>query len=279
MIGHFDPASPDSFKDLPTLLEQIDIAIIATPHAYLAEYGHECLKRNIPTLIEKPAAISKEQIQSLLQYTPPSKVGYNLRFHPAAQLLKEKLFGQKPIWIRAAYGHGGRPGYEKEWRMSPAGGGESMDQGVHLLDLLPWLTDESFAVLESVEQNQFYTANVDDNCYWTLKAQGGAIAQLHCSANQWKNLFRLEIATSTHLYYWEGLGGSYGIETLTYYQRNPDGGAPLSQAIQFEQANEESWKKEWEYFYECVIQKRRITLSPLRESLAIFDCLQRRSST
>ena len=41
------------------------------------------------------------------------------------------------MFIRGRYGHGGRIGYDKEWRADPAiaGGGELIDQGVHLIDL------------------------------------------------------------------------------------------------------------------------------------------------
>ena len=41
------------------------------------------------------------------------------------------------MFIRARYGHGGRVGYDREWRVDPAqsGGGELIDQGVHLIDL------------------------------------------------------------------------------------------------------------------------------------------------
>ena len=45
------------------------------------------------------------------------------------------------MYLRARYGHGGRPGYDREWRADPArsGGGELIDQGMHLLDLSHWL--------------------------------------------------------------------------------------------------------------------------------------------
>jgi len=35
------------------------------------------------------------------------------------------------MFIRARYGHGGRVGYDKEWRADPklSGGGELIDQG------------------------------------------------------------------------------------------------------------------------------------------------------
>jgi predicted dehydrogenase len=41
------------------------------------------------------------------------------------------------MFVRGRYGQGGRLGYEKEWRADPklSGGGELIDQGVHLIDL------------------------------------------------------------------------------------------------------------------------------------------------
>ena len=44
------------------------------------------------------------------------------------------------MFLRGRYGHGGRKGYDREWRANPAlsGGGELIDQGVHLIDLAGW---------------------------------------------------------------------------------------------------------------------------------------------
>ena len=57
------------------------------------------------------------------------KVGFNHRHHPglwqAHELAQGGAIGPL-ISMRAAYGHGGRPGYDQEWRGDPdlAGGGE-----------------------------------------------------------------------------------------------------------------------------------------------------------
>src|SRR4029079_4059810 len=71
-------------------------------------------------------------------------VGFNHRFHPAiARAVGEARSGEhgEILHVRARYGHGGRPGYDREWRADPArsGGGELIDQGMHLLDLSHWL--------------------------------------------------------------------------------------------------------------------------------------------
>ena len=50
------------------------------------------------------------------------KVGFNHRFHPAIarakELVDEGSIGPM-MFIRGRYGHGGRLGYEKEWRSDP----------------------------------------------------------------------------------------------------------------------------------------------------------------
>ena len=55
--------------------------------------------------------------------------------------------------IRGRYGHGGRPGYDREWRAIPekAGGGELLDQGAHLIDLAKWLLGDFAEVVGYVE--------------------------------------------------------------------------------------------------------------------------------
>ncbi len=51
--------------------------------------------------------------------------------------------------LRGRYGHGGRIGYDKEWRADPvrSGGGELIDQGMHLLDLTHWMAGPAAAPL------------------------------------------------------------------------------------------------------------------------------------
>ncbi len=61
-------------------------------------------------------------------------VGFNHRYHRAFRKARE-LFDAGALgelmFIRARYGHGGRIGYDKEWRADPelSGGGELIDQG------------------------------------------------------------------------------------------------------------------------------------------------------
>ena len=74
------------------------------------------------------------------------------------------------MFIKASYGHGGRIGYEKEWRMKSkiSGGGELIDQGSHLIDLLMFFLGKVKKVTSKIE-NFFWNTNVDDNAFIILK--------------------------------------------------------------------------------------------------------------
>lgn len=260
----------------------IGVVIVATPNSFLAEYALGALESGKSVLVEKPGAISSQQIASLIAATsergPYCKVGYNHRFHPAALRIQEELesgaWGEL-LWVRAAYGHGGRPGYEREWRFQRelSGGGELIDQGVHLLDLVRWWADEPLSLLASHRFNAFYRSDLEDNAFLSLRAPSGCFVQLHCSATQWKNLFRVEIATENGLLVWEGLGSpNYGEERLTLHRRNPEGGAPRTESETF--GTDDSWAAEWRHFYDFLVGEAKWLYSGIDESEWIFGILE-----
>ncbi len=261
----------------------IGIVVIATPNHCLAEMGARALRNAKHVLIEKPGAISAEQVETLIAAQEATgavcKIGYNHRFHPAAQrLMREVSSGNhgRILWIRGAYGHGGRPGYEKEWRFNRAlsGGGEIIDQGVHLLDLVQGCGDEIFSLQFASRLSAFYPSTEEDNGFLVLQSLSGAVAQLHCSVTQWKNLFRFEVATERSLWQWEGLGNpNYGEERLTIYRRKPQGGAPDREVLEFGHCGMESWEGEWRHFYNACQQKDSPVASSVRDSRWIFGVL------
>ena len=52
------------------------------------------------------------------------------------------------------------------------------------------------------------------------------MAWLHASCTEWKNLFCFEIFGRDGKLQIDGLGGSYGVERLSYYRMLPDMGPP-----------------------------------------------------
>ena len=134
-------------------------------------------------LIEKPAAISVAEIDRLIaspcrQSASLVRVGYNHRYHPALQKARELVDAGAVgplMFIRARYGHGGRVGYDREWRADPklSGGGELIDQGVHLIDLAGWFLGD-FPTVEGHAATYYWDMPVDDNAFMTLRNADGA---------------------------------------------------------------------------------------------------------
>ena len=153
------------------------------------------------------------------------------------------------MYIRARYGHGGRLGYEKEWRADPqvSGGGELLDQGVHLIDLCRWLGGE-WDLTWGKAKTFFWPMSVEDNGFLFLESRDGSrTALLQASCTEWKNLFDFEIFGKTGKLQICGLGRSYGTEELRYYRMKPEMGPPEVQVWPFP-SDDTSWKAEFEAF-------------------------------
>src|SRR5690242_2240025 len=122
----------------------VDLVIVATTNDALASVTHAAVRHGKHVLVEKPAARNAEELEPVVAAARAAgvvvKVGFNHRFHPAflkAQALFEADAVGPLMHLRGRYGHGGRVSYDREWRADPAvaGGGELLDQGVHLIDL------------------------------------------------------------------------------------------------------------------------------------------------
>jgi len=177
------------------------------------------------------------------------------------------------MYVRGRYGHGGRIGYEKEWRADPkqSGGGELLDQGVHLIDLARWFLGD-FVEVEGFAHTYYWQMPVEDNGFLLLKTARQQVAFLHASCTEWKNLFSLEIYGRQAKIDITGLGGSYGVERLTLYRMLPEMGPPETIAWEYPQ-EDQSWKWEFEEFLED-IRLRREPSANLRDAQAVLRVVQ-----
>jgi predicted dehydrogenase len=260
---------------------QVDAVIVATINSALAEVSAAAIRAGKHVLVEKPAGISVKQIDELISLAKKSgalvRVGYNHRYHPAGlkalEIFRSGALGPM-MFVRGRYGHGGRLGYEKEWRADPklSGGGELIDQGVHLIDLAGIFLGE-FTVVEGHATTYFWKMPVDDNAFMSLRNASGATAWLHASCTEWKNLFSLEIYGRDAKLHWEGLGGSYGPERLTYYKMLPQMGPPETTVHEFPKGDE-SWKLEMAEFFED-IKLKRTPVPGLKEAKAALSVVEK----
>lgn len=279
----------EAVSDWRTIMDRkdIDIIIIATLHASLAEIGLAAVQAGKHILVEKPAGRHSKELEPIIEAAKQNnvltRVGFNHRYHRAFQKARE-LVNQNELgelmFIRARYGHGGRIGYEKEWRADPAlsGGGELIDQGVHLIDLARWFLGD-FNEVDGSAHTYYWDMPVDDNGFLLLKTPKKQIAFLHASCTEWKNLFSFEIYGRTGKIDINGLGGSYGVEKISFYKMLPEMGPPETFVWEYPMADN-SWEVELSAFLEDIKHKRMSApnLEDAHATLKIVEEIYRKSN-
>ncbi len=259
-----------------------DAVVVATTHDHLVPTGLLAVLAGKPLLLEKPAARRASELEPLVKAAREKrvvvKVGYNHRFHPAAQKARAILDAGDTgdvMFVRGRYGHGGRVGYDREWRADPekAGGGELLDQGAHLVDLSRWFVGAEFTEVSGRAETYFWDMPVDDNAFLTLGTARRQVAHLHVSWTEWKNLFSLEIYTRHVKLHLEGLGGSYGVERLYHYRMRPEMGPPDTVIYEYPGADR-SWSLEWADFARAIASGER-ACGDLDDALAVLRVVDR----
>ena len=244
--------------------KKIDIIVVSTTNDLLAPIALEALKTGKHVLCEKPMARNSAEAAPLVEMAKKKKrvlkAGLNLRFHPAVkkahQLLEEGIIG-KPIFARCRYGHGGRPGYDKEWHSVKeiSGGGELLDQGVYVADLFNWFFGEADEIVGFNACGFWHAEDIEDNGFALFKTNENVISSMHVSCTQWKNLFSFELNGSKGHLRAEGLGGSYGKERLAIGIGAGKGKPPFETIVEFS-SEDISWQQEWAEFISSILSER-----------------------
>ncbi len=274
--------------DWRTLLDQpdLDIVLVATQHHNLVEITRAAIDKGKHVFVEKPAARNAAELEPLIlaakQKGVKVRVGFNHRYHrafrKARELFESGALGEL-MFIRARYGHGGRIGYDSEWRSDPhlSGGGELIDQGIHLIDLSRWFLGE-FQDVQGFAHTYFWKMPVEDNGFLLLKNTKKQVAFLHASCTEWKNLFSMEMYGQKAKLEITGLGGSYGTERLAYYRMLPEMGPPDTTIWEYPMSDD-SWGIELAEFYEDIRLNREpsVGLSDAYEALKIIENIYKSS--
>jgi predicted dehydrogenase len=259
----------------------VDVVMVATLNNTLAQIALQAIQAGKHVLVEKPGGITVDELKNIQavasQFGVLVRVGYNHRYHPASlkalEIFHSGVLG--PImFVRGRYGQGGRIGYEKEWRADPklSGGGELIDQGVHLIDLASIFLGE-FVTVEGHVATYFWDMPVEDNAFLSLRNANGNTAWLQVSCSEWKNMFSFEIYGRDGKLHWEGLGGSYGIERLVYYKMLPQMGPPDTTVWEYPRGDD-SWRIEMEEFAKD-IQLGRTPVPGIKEAIAALVVVEK----
>lgn len=256
----------------------IQTVIICTSNKYLSEIAAGAIQNGKHVLIEKPGARHAKDIQKIIDAYKRKKVvvmfGYNHRYHPAMVLAKKIINSKKygdVLFIRAKYGHGGRLGYDKEWRFDKevSGGGQLLDQGSHLIDLSNYFAGE-LAYDSGRIDTLFWDTKLEDAAFILLKRKK-TVASLSTTCLEWKNLFCFEIMLKTAKIQIDGLGRSYGVEKLTHYIMKPEMGPPKVVEYVFD-GEDTSWFIENKSFFDKIKRKEYSDVS-LREAAYVLKII------
>jgi predicted dehydrogenase len=280
LAGRFPGAETETGWQAAVTHPKVGIVIVATTHDQLATIAAAAAGAGKHVFIEKPGARRAAELEPVLRESERTgtqvRVGFNHRYHRALQeshkIIESGVLGEL-MFVRGRYGHGGRPGYDREWRANPtiSGGGELLDQGVHLIDLARWFLGD-FNVVTGHIATYFWDMPVEDNAFLTLKTARGQTAFLHASWTEWKNMFSLEIYGRTGKVEIGGLGGSYGTERLTLYQMLPCMGPPATTIWEYPMADN-SWELEFSEFLED-IRLNRTPIPGIRDAQAALRIIE-----
>ena len=283
----------------------VDVVVVSTVNKVLAPVTVAAAAAGKHVLCEKPLGRNADEAGQMVEAASKAgvllKTGFNHRHHPAIWEAHELCAGGAVgplMFIRAVYGHWGRPDYDKEWRADAelCGGGELLDQGVHVIDLCRWFMGDfssAFAATGTYYWDLGYFGpgqaegsqgagprQLEDNAFGLLRTAAGQTAQFHTSWTQWKNRFSFEVFGRDGYLRVEGLGGSYGPESLVIGRRRPQSGPPEEERREYE-GPDGSWQAEWREFA-AAIREGRQPLANGEEGLAtmrIIAALYRSASS
>jgi predicted dehydrogenase/threonine dehydrogenase-like Zn-dependent dehydrogenase len=162
--------------------KDVDLVFISTRHKSHAELVLQALKAGKNVFVEKPLAISPEQLQPIIDFykennnAPMLMVGFNRRFSAYAQEIKKHIAKRvNPLFIRYRM----NAGYLKEDHWVFNEGGRIVGEACHIIDLMQYLTGSPIAeisVTSVTPKTKYFSTN--DNKSFTLKFEDGSVASI-----------------------------------------------------------------------------------------------------
>lgn len=190
-----DPsAHVNAYTDYKEMLkkEDIDYVAIATESGYHGEIAVNCLNANVSVMIEKPMAMSLEEIDEINRIAEEKHlkvtVFHQNRFNPPVQKLKKAIVDGKfkklingtarILWTRDQHYYDLAP-----WRGTKAlDGGTLMNQGIHNIDLLIWMMDSEVVSVKSERGTFLRDIEMEDLGVLLLRFANGCIGVVEGSA-------------------------------------------------------------------------------------------------
>ncbi len=166
---------------------EVDLVIITTRHNMHATMVVECLKAGKHVFVEKPLALSREELRQIEEAHATAggasiNVGFNRRFSPHIRKAKEMLGGSNAaINIIATMNAGFIPADVWVQDMK-VGGGRVIGEACHFVDLMVYLTG-SKVVSVNMSSLGINPEENTDNAIITLKFENGSQGVINYFAN------------------------------------------------------------------------------------------------
>jgi len=292
VVGHTHPDKNiiqcKSFNEL--LATNIDAVIVSAYVSVAAEYVIKALNAGKHVFCEKPPAMTAKEMRKVIETEKKTglvlKYGFNHRFHYSVMEAKKVINSGnmgKMLWMRGVYGKAGSIDFHDNWRnyRNYSGGGIFLDQGIHMVDLFRYFTNDEFTCLSSHLVSSFWNVECEDNAFLTLKSKNDILATLHSSATQWKHKFLLEMTFENGYINLDGILSStrsYAPETMIIGKREFEDitfamGKPKESITYYEYDN--SWELELEEFIHAVRGDSNIVNGTSRDALEIMKLSDR----
>ena len=200
----------------------IDVAFICNPTSKHVETAIECAKRGINLFIEKPLSNSLERIDELHQYIDKYEVkvivGFNLRFHPIIERIKDIIPSNKNNVLRFSACCGSYlPGwrgcdYRKTYSASAALGGGVILDLIHELDYCTWIFGQPTSIKGHYGKYSALELDVEDTAEMILQYPK-YLGVIHVDYYRPIPKRMIEIITSTSVIEADLLAGTLSITT------------------------------------------------------------------
>jgi predicted dehydrogenase len=227
------PLPEDALRDFSVetdlniaLAHQPQAVIISNPTALHLDVAIPAASAGCSILIEKPVSHSLERMDELTKATDKFAsrilVGYQFRFHPGLQRLKQMIDSGVIGKPYSAHAHWGEylPGWHpwEDYRQgysarSELGGGVILTLS-HPFDYLRWLFGEVETVWALTGRLGNLELDVEDTAEIGLQFAGGLLANLHLDYNQRPPAHTLEVLGTEGVLRWDNADGQVSLYTV-----------------------------------------------------------------
>ena len=180
--------APDAaiFTDWKKMLDEVkpDVVHICTPHDLHAEMACECLARDINVYLEKPIAISEEELCRIEDAAAKSRAKITVSFQNR-RIVQNRLFNELVEADGGAKAGRGMVTWSRDeayytaddWhgKLAREGGGLMINQAIHTLDMIQQVFPEkilSVRGMTAIWENEAFS-EVEDNATFLVNLEGG----------------------------------------------------------------------------------------------------------